>query len=106
MLSKKKKDKDKIWQYLLYLSLNYQGYSPTADNQACQNDSRFKIYSNFVVIGGSFCYVKTAANDNTIRGNLKTGLNLTSLAGTSIFLTSNVFVEFLTEEIIAVFKCI
>ena len=45
-----------------------------ADNQASQNDPRFEISCDCVVIGGWFWSVKLAANGNTVGGNLKTGV--------------------------------
>ena len=48
-------------------------------DQACQNDSRFEISSDCVVIASQFHLAKSADNDNIIRVNLKMGVILTGL---------------------------
>ena len=47
--------------------------------QGSQNDSHFDISSNCVVIGSQFHMAKSAANYNTIQGNLKRGVILRDL---------------------------
>ena len=47
--------------------------------QCSQNNSRFDISSDCVVIVSWFYTTKSAANDNTIGGNLKTGVFLRAL---------------------------
>lgn len=52
------------------------------DDQDCQNESPFEIYSEFIVINGInglFCNMKWSANDSAIRGNLKGGVIMTGL---------------------------
>ena len=48
-------------------------------DQACQNDSRFEISPDCVVIGSRFHIAKSAPNDNKIGVNLKTGVIPTGL---------------------------
>ena len=47
--------------------------------QTSQDNSRLEISSDCVVFGNRFYRAKSAANDNTIRGNLKMGVILRGL---------------------------